>query len=198
MRPARPEPPSWAIPPSRRRLSRLTRTALGVAAGFLGLSVLVAVSGEDQVADDVPARTAAAGGALLRQAANGDGDSWKDTTGVEYRMGLINTPELNECGGSRATSYRRSVLSSGFRAESYQIDRYGRAVSVIFTSEGVNLNVDMARQGLADDRYLAQYRSENTSLARDLDGAFAEAKAAKRGVWGSCGTASGLGPAGSG
>lgn len=125
-------------------------------------------------------------GPLLLLAPGGDGDSWRDTRGVEYRMGLINAPEYDECGGATATAYRKRRLADGFFARSYSTDRYGRRVSVIFTSGGANLNVEMARQGIANDRYLAQFRAENPALARQVDAAFAEAKAARRGVWGSC------------
>lgn len=133
-----------------------------------------------------PPRTAAALPPLLQMASGGDGDSWRDTDGVEYRMGLINTPETDECGGSAATSYRRQALAEGFRATTYETDRYGRRVSVITAPNGVNLNVAMARDGIADDSYLEQFRHENPSLAAQLDGAFAEARAAGRGIWTSC------------
>lgn len=126
------------------------------------------------------------GRTLLFLAAGGDGDSWRDTGGVEYRMGLVNAPEYNECGGAAATAYRRRRLADGFSAQSYATDRYGRKVSVIFTASGVNLNVAMARAGMADDRYLARYRDENPTLARQLDTAFARAKADRAGIWGRC------------
>ena len=125
-------------------------------------------------------------GPLLAMAAGGDGDSWRDTQGVEYRLGLVDTPEANQCGGATATAYRKRVLRGGFRARSYTSDSYGRQVAVIYTASGTNLNVLMAREGIASDRYLAQYRHENPPLARELDAAFAQAKASKAGIWGSC------------
>lgn len=140
-------------------------------------------------ASSAPAPSSAATsrlGPLLGLRSGGDGDSWRATNGVEYRMGLINTPETDECGGSTATAYRKRALAAGFYAQPYAKDRYGRAVAVIYTSTGANLNVDMARRGLANDRYLARLRGENPDLARQLDAAFAEAKAARRGVWGAC------------
>lgn len=137
----------------------------------------------------------AAAGALLYQAANGDGDSWKDTSGQEYRMGLINAPEYNECGGTSATNKRKSLLASGFRATVYTTDQYGRAVSEIFTASGTNLNIYLARYGFANDKFLATFRSERPALAAQLDQAFAAAKAEKRGVWGTCTSASTTKPA---
>ena len=120
-------------------------------------------------------------------APGGDGDSWRDTNGVEYRMGLINTPETNECGGSAATAYRKRALAAGFRAKVYTTDNYRRKVSVIVAANGVNLNVAMAREGIADDKYLEQFRHENPQLAAQVDTAFAAAKAKKVGLWSACG-----------
>ncbi len=123
---------------------------------------------------------------LLRQAPNGDGDSWKDTAGKEYRLGLINTPELNECYGEVAKVARQRLVAPGFRAQVYSKDRYGRLVSVVTLADGRNLNVLLAREGYANDRYLAQYRSENPELAALLDAAFAAARRERRGLWGAC------------
>ena len=132
-----------------------------------------------------PASTAAAG-PLLRPAAGGDGDSWRDTTGREYRLGLVNTPEVAECYGSQATARRKELVAAGFRALVYAKDRYGRAVSLVTTADGTDLNVSLARDGYANDRYLEQYRHENPGLAEELDGAFAAAKRERAGLWGAC------------
>lgn len=124
--------------------------------------------------------------ALLFAAANGDGDSWKDTTGKEYRLGLINTPEYDECYGSAATAARKRMVADGFRATVYTTDTYGRLVSVVTTADGTNLNVWLARHGYADDRYLGEFRQENPGLAAQLDTAFAAAKAERAGLWSAC------------
>jgi endonuclease YncB( thermonuclease family) len=123
---------------------------------------------------------------LLHAARGGDGDSWKDTQGVEYRLGMVNTPELNECFGVRARTERQHLVAHGFRAQAYTKDRYGRSVSVITLADGRNLNVYLARHGFANDKYLVQFRSENPSLAADLDVAFAAAKREHAGLWGAC------------
>lgn len=134
------------------------------------------------------------GGALLQTAGGGDGDSWSDTDGTEYRLGLVNTPESGECYGSTATAQREALTARGFYAEVYARDTYGRHVAVVTTADGINVNVHLARQGLADDRYLEQFRSENPGLASRLDEAFAAAKAERAGLWGACST-SGAAPA---
>lgn len=132
---------------------------------------------------------------LLMPAAGGDGDSWKDRSGRELRLGLVNAPETNECFGSQATARRKALVASGFRVRTYATDTYGRGVSIVALPDGRNLNVLLAREGYADDRYLARFRHENEPLARQLDAAFAEAKAAKRGLWGACGSRTTKAPA---
>ena len=125
-------------------------------------------------------------GPLLRAAAGGDGDSWKDTHGVTYRLGLVNTPELSECYGAVASSKRKQLTSTGFRASAYTKDDYGRQVAVVYLADGRNLNVWLARNGYANDRYLTQFRHENPSLAAQLDPAFAAAQREHLGLWGAC------------
>jgi micrococcal nuclease len=138
------------------------------------------------VASPVAKRPVAA--ALLHAASGGDGDSWKDTHGVQYRLGLVNTPELSECYGERASQKRKSLTAAGFRATTYTKDDYGRHVSVVYLADGRNLNVWLARNGYANDRYLKQFRHENPSLAAQLDPAFAAAKREHLGLWGACQT----------
>jgi endonuclease YncB( thermonuclease family) len=123
---------------------------------------------------------------LLLPAPHGDGDSWRDTAGQEYRLGLVNAPEQDECFGAEATAERRRQVAAGFRADVYTVDRYGRGVSVVTTADGSNLNVHLARQGFVDDHYLAEYRHEAPALAAQLEPAFAEARAQGRGLWSAC------------
>ena len=126
---------------------------------------------------------------LLQAGPHGDGDSWRDTAGEEYRLGLVNAPEQDECFGTEATAERRRQVAAGFRADVYTVDRYGRGVSLITTADGANLNVHLARQGFVDDRYLAEFRHEAPALAAELDAAFAEARTQGRGLWSACGSA---------
>jgi endonuclease YncB( thermonuclease family) len=123
----------------------------------------------------------------LRTAVHGDGDSWRDPDGREYRLGMVNAPEVGECFGAQATDERKRLTASGFHAQEYARDRYGRAVSVVHAADGTNVNVHLARHGLADDRYLAQFRHENSALAAELDQAYAAAKRERAGLWGACG-----------
>ena len=123
---------------------------------------------------------------LLHAAPYGDGDSWKDTAGHEYRLGLVNTPELDECYGQVASAERKRLVRKGFRAQVYSKDTHGRLVAVVYLPDGTNLNVFLARHGYANDRYLGEFRHENPELARQLDTAFAAAKRERAGLWGAC------------
>ncbi len=104
-----------------------------------------------------------------------DGDSWDASDGKEYRLGLINTPERNEQCGSEATAFTRQFLESGFTANAYSTDTYGRTVAEVFDQDGESLNVALAKSGLGDGRYLEQFRHENPDLGRRLDSALASA-----------------------
>lgn len=124
--------------------------------------------------------------ALKTAAPHGDGDSWRDTDGQEYRLGMVNAPEVDECFGPEATAERQRLTADGFRAYVYATDRYGRGVSVVTLADGRNLNVHLARQGFADDRYLDDFADEHPQLAAELDVAFEQARSERRGLWGTC------------
>ena len=104
-----------------------------------------------------------------------DGDSFVASDGIEYRVGLINTPEYNQCGGSEASRAAYELLAGGFTTEGYATDNYGRTVARITLVDGRDLGETLALDGWADDRYLEQFRHENESYAAALDVAFAQA-----------------------
>jgi endonuclease YncB( thermonuclease family) len=147
---------------------------------------LTAPPPEEPAPAEEPPPAAPPPSSLLMPADGGDGDSWKDTGGTEYRLGLVNAPERGECFAAEATAARKALVAQGFRAEVYTTDRYGRGVSVVTSADGVNVNVQLARHGFVDDRYLTRFRHENPGLAQELDGAFAAARAEGAGLWGAC------------
>jgi len=163
--------------------SKLVLLGVVVVAGAAYAGPDAPVPGDTVRAPEV---SATAPSPLLQAAAHGDGDSWKDTRGQEYRLGMVNTPEVDECFGAASTAERQRLTAGGFRAEVYSTDRYGRGVSVVTLPDGRNLNVHLARQGFADDRYLEQSRGEHPALAAELDAAFAEARSEGRGLWSAC------------
>ncbi|MCW2706431.1 MAG: hypothetical protein JWM22_273 [Frankiales bacterium] len=153
-------------------------------AGLLALLLALSVAAGCSTGGAVVSKSLPSG--LLQAARGGDGDSWKDTEGREYRLGLVNTPELNECYGRTASDERKSLVRNGFRADVYTHDSYGRGVSVVVLADGTNLNVYLARHGFANDRYLAEFRHENPTLATQLDAAFAAARREHAGLWAAC------------
>lgn len=175
-------------PTGRRPARRAARAALALAvlaAPACGIEGHSPATGHASNAVDDPAGRATAG-AWLQAAPGGDGDSWRDTNGREYRLGLVDTPEVGECYAEQASRRRRSLVAHGFRAQVYGTDRYGRAVSVVTTADDVVVNVALARGGFADDRYLASHRQENPQLADALDLAFAAARRHRAGLWSAC------------
>ena len=146
--------------------------------GAVALAAAAVVDGRRAEPGDPPA--------ALLPAPGGDGDSWQDTRGREYRLGLVNAPEHDECFGPEATAERRRLTAGGFEAEVYAEDRYGRGLSVVTLPDGRTLNVHLAGEGFADDRYLDDFRSEHPQLAARLDVAFAEARREGRGLWSAC------------
>ena len=133
----------------------------------------------------VPTAVSSEGSALLHVVEEKDGDSFVASDGVEYRVGMVNAPERSACGGTDASQRAYELMASGFTAEAYATDDYGRSVARIHTATG-DLGVLMAREGLVDDRYLDQFRHQHPSYASDLDTAFAEARATDAGLWQTC------------
>jgi endonuclease YncB( thermonuclease family) len=173
-------------------MGNLTKLAVLATAAVLASSC---TSGPTPATGHVNAAARTSSSPLLMPAGGGDGDSWHDTAGAEYRLGLVNTPEYNECYGSQATAKRKELTAHGFRAEVYTHDVYGRGVSVVTTASGVNINIYLARHGFANDKYLSQFRHENPELASQLDTAFARARAERAGLWSACsGTHGAAGP----
>jgi endonuclease YncB( thermonuclease family) len=123
---------------------------------------------------------------LLRAAPGGDGDSWRDTQGREYRLGLVDAPEVGDCFGDEATRRRQELVADGFRAEVYTTDRYGRSVAEVTAADGNDVAVTLAREGLVTDRYLARRRDEAPELAARLERAFAQARKDGAGLWRLC------------
>jgi endonuclease YncB( thermonuclease family) len=111
-------------------------------------------------------------GPLLQVTIHKDGDSFVGSDGREYRLGLVNAPELNEPCGREAAAFTRRFLADGFRADAYASDAYRRRIAEIFDPSGDSLNVALARSGLSDDKYLEHYGGENPDLARRLEDAF--------------------------
>lgn len=141
--------------------------------GPLAADVSPATSNESETPAD--ATTAEDARQVLRVTDQKDGDSWVASDGEEYRLGLINTPERDEVCGSEATAFTRDFLADGFTVDAYASDTYGRQVAEVFDVDGESLNVALAESGLADDRFLEEFRDENPDLADRIEKALASA-----------------------
>jgi len=103
-----------------------------------------------------------------------DGTSYQQ---VKIRLGEIDTPESKQPYGTRA---RQALSDLAFNQQARVVvqdtDRYGRTVGRVYVG-GVDVNAEMVKQGAA--WVYRQYLKDQSLLTLE-----AEAKAAKRGLWG--------------
>jgi len=103
-----------------------------------------------------------------------DGASFKQ---VKVRLGEIDTPERKQPYGTRAQqTLSELAFNQQARVVVQDTDRYGRTVGRVYVG-GVDVNAEMIRQGAA--WAYRQYLKDQSLLKLE-----AEAKAAKRGLWG--------------
>jgi endonuclease YncB( thermonuclease family) len=113
--------------------------------------------------------------AMLHVTSLKDGDSWEASDGREYRLGLVNAPEPSEPCFAEATQFTQRFLADGFTADAYATDAHRRRIAEVFNGSGSSLNVELAASGLANGKYLENFRRENPDLARRVERAFASA-----------------------
>lgn len=104
------------------------------------------------------------------------------TPGHVYRIRLhgIDSLELRQPGGAEARSFTTdTALDRTVRVTEIANDKYGRMVAVITLADGRVLNHAVLRSG--NGWWYAKYSPGET----DLQAIEAEARAAKRGLWGS-------------
>ena len=103
-----------------------------------------------------------------------DGASFKQ---IKVRLGEIDTPESKQPYGTRA---RQTLSDLAYNQQARVVvqdtDRYGRTVGRVYVGS-VDVNAEMVKQGAA--WAYRQYLKDQSLLALE-----AEAKAAKRGLWG--------------
>lgn len=110
-----------------------------------------------------------------------DGDTFEvlyDSIPERVRLAEIDCPEKSQPFGKNARQYASelcfgktvTVTSSGKR------DRYKRVVGTITTTEGINVNEELVKAGLA-------WHYEQYSDNKELSLIEAEARQAKRGLW---------------
>jgi len=110
-----------------------------------------------------------------------DGDTlavqlYGETTRV--RLHGIDAPELKQPSGHESQAYlERLVLGKTVQLETHGEDRYGRMIAVVWL-DGKSVNQQMVRAGWA---WWFQKYAPDDAVLKKLE---AEARAAKRGLWG--------------
>ena len=91
-----------------------------------------------------------------------DGDTIELSNGTRVRLHDIDTPEYDQPYGKAATRELNSLLGRSVYVEATDTDRYGRTVAVLWTSDGVNVNLEMVCRGAA--WWYERYARGNTDL----------------------------------
>lgn len=78
-----------------------------------------------------------------------DGDTIELIDGTRVRLHGIDTPERNQPYGKDATRELNTLLENEVYVEVIDVDRYGRTVAALWTSNGTNVNLQMVCRGAA-------------------------------------------------
>lgn len=118
-----------------------------------------------------------------------DGDTLRVRGGERVRLLQIDAPEAGEeCYAGRATAELIRLTPRGTRVvletdpDLDLRDRYGRLLRYVLHGRS-NVNVELVRRGAATPYF---YGGEPGKYAARLLAAVAEARRAKRGMWGAC------------
>ena len=107
-----------------------------------------------------------------------DGDTVVTTEDTRIRLWGIDTPERNQRYGSYATAALTEMLNNQrLYLETKDIDRYGRTVGVIYTDDGVDVNLEMVCDGHA--WWYERYAKKATDYKKCQE----DAQNNKRGLW---------------
>jgi micrococcal nuclease len=182
-----------------RRAPGLTISAALVA--FVALAAVLAgcASGPgDPPAAGGPGATDGSGGpgaAVITRVIDGD-TVVVDLGGRSERVRLVgvDTPEIHsptkpvQCYGKEASAHTSELLAPGtavrLERDADERDTYGRLLAYIYrSSDGLFVNLDLARGGFADALRIAPNVAHAEEIAVAVDGA----RAAGLGLWGKCG-----------
>lgn len=113
-----------------------------------------------------------------------DGDTVRaecDQRNLSIRLIGIDAPEMKQKPwGEQSKAVLSQILPAQFMLESHGADRYQRQLGRILTTDGVDINLEMVKQGRA-----VAYDGKDTP--KNYQQAEAEAKRSKRGVWAKAG-----------
>ena len=106
-----------------------------------------------------------------------DGDTVYIKDGTKIRLHGIDTPERDQPYGKQATRALDGLIKTKVYVLEKDTDRYGRLVAVLYTPEGLNVNLEMVCGGHAwwYERY-ARFDS-------DLEDCQESAQEARLGLW---------------
>lgn len=118
-----------------------------------------------------------------------DGDTITLRDGEKVRLVQIDAPELTtDCFGRAASKALAALVAAGTSvtlARDPRLDdrdSYGRILRYVLV-RGANVNVALVRRGAASPYF---FRRQRGMYAGELDRAVREARAARRGYWGTC------------
>ena len=106
-----------------------------------------------------------------------DGDTVELSDGTRVRLHGIDTPEYDQPYGKAATRELNRLLARSVYVEATDTDRYGRIVAVLWTSDGVNVNLEMVCRGAA--WWYERYARGDTKLRECQD----SARESNLGLW---------------
>jgi endonuclease YncB( thermonuclease family) len=118
-----------------------------------------------------------------------DGDTVKLADGRRVRLLNLNAPEVEtkvkrgEPGGEQAKEALKALVQNRQVRLEFDVerqDKYGRTLAYLFTADGIHVNVELVRQGLA----WANLHPPNLKYAEAILAAQREAESVKRGIWG--------------
>jgi micrococcal nuclease len=140
-----------------------------------------------------PRSTGAPGAAVVERIVDGDTID-VDIGGRQERVRLIgiDTPETKdedapvECYGPEATALTSLLVPPGtavrLERDAEPRDDYGRLLAYVHRTDGLFVNLELARQGAATVLSIRP----NTAYAGLIAAAVDEARRARRGLWGAC------------
>lgn len=118
-----------------------------------------------------------------------DGDTLFLADGRKVRLLGINTPEIGkhlECYGTEATALTRQLLPAGthvwVQRDIDELDQYGRSLLFIYRNDGLNVNLELLREGAAE----VEMFKPNVLLHDEVYAAEDAARSARLGLWGAC------------
>lgn len=120
-----------------------------------------------------------------------DGDSFETNDGIKVRLLGVDAPDIEtaDCFSAEATTHLQSLIgplrSVRLVYDQTRTDTLGRTLAYVYRlPDGLFLNLAMAQDGFMFELK----RPPNTAHADELAAAVAEARTAKKGLWGTCDT----------